>query len=137
MFFIHLFILNISDGWGCKPLWLHLMILFLTKSLKRKKNNRSCTCFISSFWLWWSMSFEVFDLHIHRRYILVIQVRNSKIDFDMEALSISCRNKHWSQYFNQILFSSTGYLTICLAVMVQAALDSRTACTTMAGHIVR
>ena len=46
----------------------------------------------------------------------------------MEALSISCRNKHWSQYFNQILFSSISYLTICPAVVVQAALDSRAAC---------
>ena len=36
-------------------------------------------------------------------YILVIQVRNSKIDFNMEALSMSCRNKHWSQYFIRIL----------------------------------
>ena len=27
-------------------------------------------------------------------YVLVIQVRNSKIDFNMEVLSISCRNKH-------------------------------------------
>ena len=63
-------------------------------------------------------------------YILVIQVWNSKIDFNMEALSISCINKHWSQYFNRILFSSTGYLSICPA-------ESRAACTTKAGHIVR
>ena len=27
-------------------------------------------------------------------YTLVIQVRNSKIDFHMEALGITCRNKH-------------------------------------------
>ena len=65
---------------------------------------------------------------------LVIQARNSKIDFNMEALSISCRNKYWSQYFNRILFSSTGYLTICLAVVVQAALESRAASTTTAWH---
>ena len=64
--------------------------------------------------------------------MLVIQVRNSKIDFDMEVLSISCRNNYWSQYFNRILFSSTSYLTIWLAIVVQAALDSRTACTTTA-----
>ena len=76
------------------------------------------------------------DVHMYI-YLLVIQVRNSKIDFIMEALSISCRNKHWSQYFNWILFSSTptGYLTICLAKGLQAALESRAACTTTAGHI--
>ena len=67
---------------------------------------------------------------------LGIQVWNSKIDFNMETLSISCRNKHWSQYFNQILFSSTGYLTICPAVVVQAVLDSRAACTSMARQIL-
>ena len=68
---------------------------------------------------------------------LVIQVPNSKIDFNMEALSISCRNKHWSQYFNLILFSSTCCLTICPAVIVQAALESRAACITTAGHNVK
>ena len=51
----------------------------------------------------------------------------------MEALSISCRNKHVSQYSNRILISSTGYLAICPAVVVLAALDSRAACTTAAG----
>ena len=60
-----------------------------------------------------------------------------KIDFNMEALSISCRNKHWSQYLNRILFTSTGYLTIFPAVVVQAVLDSRAACTTTSVHIVR
>ena len=48
---------------------------------------------------------------------------------------MSCRNKHWSQYFNRILISSTGHFTICPAIVVQAALDSRAACTTMAEHI--
>ena len=67
--------------------------------------------------------------------LLGIQYWNSKIDFHMEALSISSRNKHWSKYFHQILISSTGYLTICLAIVVQAALESRAACTTTAEHI--
>ena len=69
--------------------------------------------------------------------MLVIQFRNSKIDFNMDARIIDCRNKHWSQYFNQILFLSTGYFTLCPAVVMQAALESRAACTTTAGHIVR
>ena len=51
------------------------------------------------------------------------------------ALSIDCRNKHWSQCFNRILIWSSGLSTICLAVVVQAALESRAACTTTAGHI--
>ena len=68
---------------------------------------------------------------------LVIQVWNSKIYFNMEALGISCRNKQWSKYFHLILISSTGYLTICPAVLVQAALEPWAACTTMARHIVR
>ena len=81
-------------------------------------------------------------LNIAKSYLLVrvslgTQVWNSKIDFNMEALSISCRNKHWSKYFHRILISSTGYLTICLAIVVQAALESRAACTTIARHIVR
>ena len=68
---------------------------------------------------------------------LGIQVWNSKIDFNMEALSIDCRNKHWSQCFNQILILSSGLRlsTIRPAVVVQAALESRAACTTTAGHI--
>ena len=37
--------------------------------------------------------------------------------------------------FYRILISSTGYPSKCPAVVVQAALDSRAACTTMAGHI--
>ena len=44
---------------------------------------------------------------------LGIQVWNSKNDFNMEALSVSCRNKHWSKYVHWILISSTCYLTIC------------------------
>ena len=54
----------------------------------------------------------------------------------MEALSIGCRKKHGSQCFNQILISSTGLITIGLTIVVQAALDSRAACTTMAGPVV-
>ena len=69
-------------------------------------------------------------------YILGIQGWNKKKDFNMEALSISYRNKYWSQCFNQILISSTGYLTICPAVVVQAALGSRAACTTTVGQTV-
>ena len=54
----------------------------------------------------------------------------------MEAVSIDCRNKHWSQCFNQILISSTYLVTVCSAIAVQAALESRAACTTTAGPIV-
>ena len=53
----------------------------------------------------------------------------------MEALSIDCRNKHWPQCFNRILISSAGSTSICSAVVVQAALDFRAACTTTAKHI--
>ena len=74
-------------------------------------------------------------IHIHEINILGIHFRKSKNYLNMEALSIDCRNKHWSQCFNQILISSTGYLTIHPAVVVQAALESRAACTTTAGHI--
>ena len=77
--------------------------------------------------------------HLIRKKIMYTRYPflNSKIDFNMEALSISCRNKHWSKYFHRILISSTGYLTICPAVVVQAALESRAASTTMVRHIVR
>ena len=54
---------------------------------------------------------------------LGIQVRNSKNDLNMEALSIGCRNKYRSQCFNQILISSTGLATVCPAVVVKAALS--------------
>ena len=37
--------------------------------------------------------------------------------------------------FYRILISSTGYRSICPAIVVQAALVSRAACTTMARHI--
>ena len=60
---------------------------------------------------------------------LGIQIRKSKIDLNILALSIGCRNKHWSQCFNQILISSTGLITPGPAVVVQAALESRAACT--------
>ena len=59
------------------------------------------------------------------------------MDLNMQALCIDCRNKHWSQYFNQILIKLTGLITPGPAIVVQAALDSRAACTTTAGHIVR
>ena len=49
------------------------------------------------------------------------------------ALSIGCRNKPWTQCFNQNLISSTGWTTSDPAVVVQAALESSAACTTMAG----
>ena len=42
------------------------------------------------------------------------------MDLNMEALCIDYRNKHWSQYYNQILIQSTGYRTISLAIMVLA-----------------
>ena len=72
-------------------------------------------------------SFKILLNHkrIEKKYILQIcdnrwvpstvgiQIRNSKNYSNIVALSIDCRNKHWSQYFNQILISSTGYLTIC------------------------
>ena len=64
-------------------------------------------------------------------YILGIQIRKSKIDLNIVALSIGCRIMHWSLYFNQILISSTGLITP--AVVMQAALESRAACTTTAG----
>ena len=54
----------------------------------------------------------------------------------MEALSIGAvevNADHWSFY--QIWISSIGYLPIFPAIVVQAALDSRAACTTTAGHI--
>ena len=66
---------------------------------------------------------------------LGIQIRKSKIHLNMEALSIDCRNKHWPQCFNRILISSAGSTSICPAIVVQAALDSRAACTTTAEHI--
>ena len=52
----------------------------------------------------------------------------------MEALSIYCRNKHWSQCFNWILISSAGSPSVCLATVVLAVLDSRAASTTVAGQ---
>ena len=39
--------------------------------------------------------------------------------------------------FYRILISSTGYHSKCAAIVVQTALGSRAACTTMAGHIER
>ena len=67
--------------------------------------------------------------------ILGIPIQKSKIHLNMEPLSIDCRNKHWPQCFNRILISSAGSTSICSAVVVQAALESRAACTTTAGHI--
>ena len=66
-------------------------------------------------------------------FSLGIQIRNSKIDLNIVALSIGCRNKHWSQCFNQILISLTGLISSGPSIVVQAALDSRAACTTTAG----
>ena len=57
-------------------------------------------------WFIWLHPLWIFQNKI---WILVIQVWNSKIDFNMEALSISCRNKHWSKYFYRILNSLTGF----------------------------
>ena len=45
---------------------------------------------------------------------------------------IGCRNKHFSQCFNQILISSTGLATVCLGIVVQAALEARAAGKTVA-----
>ena len=67
---------------------------------------------------------------------LVIQIRNWKNYLNIVVLSIDFRNKHWSQCFNLILIWSSGLSTICPAVVVQAALDSRAACTTTAERIV-
>ena len=67
---------------------------------------------------------------------LGIQIRNSKIHLNIVALSIGCRNKHWSQCFNQILISLTGLTTSGTAVVVQVALESRAACATTARHKV-
>ena len=64
---------------------------------------------------------------------LGIQIRNSKIDKNIVALSIGCRNKPWTQCFNQNLISSTGWTTSGPAVVLQAALESSAACTTTAG----
>ena len=64
---------------------------------------------------------------------LGIQIRNTKNNSNIVTLSIGCRNKHWSQCFNQILISSTGLIAPGPAVVVQAALDSRAACTRTAG----
>ena len=66
---------------------------------------------------------------------LGIQICKSKLHLNMEALSIYCRNKHWPQCLNRILISSAGSTSICSAIVVQAALESRAACTTTAGHI--
>ena len=66
---------------------------------------------------------------------LGIQIRNSKNYLNIEALSIDCRNKHWSICFNRILISSTGLIAISPAVLVQAAMESRAACITTAGLI--
>ena len=51
---------------------------------------------------------------------LGIQVWNSKNDLNMEALSMGCKNKYWSQCFNQIFIPSTGLVTVCPAIVVQA-----------------
>ena len=67
------------------------------------------------------------------RYRLGIQIRNLKNDLNIVPLSICLRKKHWLQFFNQILISLTGLTTSGPAVVVQAALESRAACTTTAG----
>ena len=53
-----------------------------------------------------------------------------KIDLNIVALSIGCRNIHWSQCFNQILISKTILTTSVLATVMQSALESRAACPT-------
>ena len=75
----------------------------------------------------------IFSLGQTQICTLGIQIRNSKIDKNIMALGIGCRNKPWTQGFNQNLISSTGWTTSGPAVVVQAALDSRAACTTTAG----
>ena len=57
----------------------------------------------------------------------------SKIGFKTSEINISCRNIYWSQFFNQILIYSAGLITLGLAAVVLAALDSRAASTTEAG----
>ena len=49
----------------------------------------------------------------------------SKIGFKTSEINISCRNIYWSQFFNQILIYSAGLITLGLAAVVLAALDSR------------
>ena len=85
--------------------------------------------FVSSFQVW-SNDTSPWLIATSLQCALGIQVRNSKNDLNMEALSMGCRNKHESQCFNPILISSTGFTTVHLAILVQAALDSRAACTT-------
>ena len=67
--------------------WLMVVDRF---SLKKRKYCTAIESLKKQFKKWpYSMTCE---------YDLVIQVRNSKIDFNMEALCMICRNKHWSQY---------------------------------------
>ena len=51
----------------------------------------------------------------------------SKIEFKTSEINISCRNMYWAQFFNQILIYSAGLITLGLAAMVLAALNSRAA----------
>ena len=52
-------------------------------------------------------------------------MQKSKIDFDILALRMGFRNKHWSQHFNQILILLTGLYTPGPAHVMLAALDIR------------
>ena len=98
-----------------------------------------CTKSVRCTYLLWIVNAYNLVCELYLYFILAcivgIQIRKSKIYLNMEALSIDCRNKHWSQCFNRILIWSSGSTSICPAVVVQAALDSRAACTTTAGHI--
>ena len=59
----------------------------------------------------------------------------SKIGFKTSEINISCRNIYWSQFFNQILIYSPRIITLGPTAVVLAALESRAASTTIAGHI--
>ena len=56
-----------------------------------------------------------------------------KNGFKFSGTHQRCINIHSSQCFNQILILPIGLITSGLAAVVQAALDSRAACTTAAG----
>ena len=82
-------------------------------------------------WAWWGRNRSQ-SIGTFRNIGGGIQIQKSKIYFEV-ALKIECRNMPWSQCFNQNLISRTGWTTLGTAIMVQAALDTRAANTTMAG----
>ena len=111
-----LFVLFYSKGYFSKPKFLKihfLLCMFLghsssdmVKKIKVDDVYFTSTVFVSS------RSFIQQEV-CEGTYTLVIQVRNSKIDFNMEALSITCRNILNEFCFHQLVISQYARLMRC------------------------